>query len=85
MEHLCSGKQGMRFSGVGAAHSNGVAERAIGMTTEKARKLMTHAALRSPEGHIRGELWPMAMNRAVWLCNCTPKRQIGLSPYELWN
>ena len=85
LEHLYSGKQGIRFSGVGAAHSNGVAERAIGVITTKARKLMIHAALRSPEGHITGDLWPMAMDHAVWLYNRIPKRQSGLSPYELWN
>lgn len=45
LEQLCSGTQGIWFSCAGAAHSNGVAEGAIGVIAETAQKLMMHAAL----------------------------------------
>ena len=41
--------QGVGYSGVGAAHQNGVAERNIGTIMSMARTMMLHAAVRWPE------------------------------------
>ena len=75
--------QGLRLSGVGAHHQNGVAESNIKSITYKARALLIHAALRWPEVSDK-TLWPMALEHAVYLHNKTPKMENGLSPEELW-
>ena len=46
--------------------------------------MMLHAALRSPPDTITADLWPMAMDFAVWIWNRIPRRDTGLSPLELW-
>ena len=84
MTHLAESKQSVRFSGAGAAHQNGVAERAIRTVTEMACTIMIHAAMKSPDGTITAELWPMAMDHAVWVYNHMPKEDTGLTPAELW-
>jgi len=84
MEELLKSKQQIRFSGSGAAHQNGVAERAIQTVVNMARTMMLHAAMRSPEGMMTADLWPMAMDHAVWLYNRIPKMDTGLAPIELW-
>ena len=72
------------LSGAGAAHQNGVAKRAIKMVVSIACTMMLHAAMRSPEGTITTELWPMAMDHAVWIYNHIPKADTGLSPMQHW-
>ena len=47
--------------------------------------MMLHAAMRSPEGFIIIELWPMAMDHATWLYNHIPKMDTGISPIEIWS
>ena len=44
---------------------------------------MIHAALRWPDTAKR-ELWPLALNHAVWLHNNTPRSDSTFSPEELW-
>ena len=83
MECLLEQKQSIRFSGVGAAHQNGVAERNIKTIVDIARTILIHAAIHSEQGHITAELWPMAMDHAVWIYNRTPKMDSGMSPLEL--
>ena len=78
-------KQTIRFAGVGAPHQNSVAERAIGVVTFIALNMMLHAAMHSPEGAITANLWPMAMDYAVWLCNHLPQQDSGFSPSQLWS
>ena len=46
--------------------------------------MMLHAAMRSPEGTITAELWPMAMNHAVWIYNQIPIPDTGLSLLQHW-
>ena len=58
--------QTIDFSGVGAHHQNGVAERAIRTIVEWARTLIIHRAMHWPE-EARLDLWPFAMNYSVWL------------------
>ena len=66
-------KQQIRYSGSGAAHQNGVAERGIKTIVYMARTMMLHAAMRSREGTIKTELWPMAMDHAVWIHHHLPR------------
>jgi hypothetical protein len=78
MEH---GQQ-IRFSGVGAHHQNGVAERNIKTVVEMARCMMQHSALHWPDA-FNEALWPYAMDYACWLWNNTPHKDSGVSPMEL--
>ena len=84
MNVIASSNQDIRFSGAGAAHSNGVSERGIQHITRMARTMMLHAALRSPQDTITANLWSMAMDYAVWVWNRIPNRVTGMSPLELW-
>ena len=73
--------QQIQYSGVGAHHQNGCAERAIGTMFSIARTMMIHAKLRWPDV-IDTNIWPMAILYAEWLYNHMPK-QNGLAPVEL--
>jgi transposase InsO family protein len=85
MEDLMDSEQSVRFSGVGAAHQNGSAERNIQTIANMARTMMLHAALRSPSGFITADLWPMAMDHAAWLYNRIPSLETGLAPIKVWS
>ena len=81
-ESLLSDNQTITFSGVGTHHQNGAAERAIKTITWWARTMMLHAIIMWPE-HANTELWPMAMDQAVFIWNNLPKQESKLSPTEL--
>ena len=49
-----------------------------------ARTMLLHTALRSPEGAITAELWPMAMDHATWLYNHIPHMDTGFASVQLW-
>ena len=85
MEELLNKQKKIRFSGAGASHQNGAAERAIKTVVTMARTMLMHAALRCPEETLSTDLWPMAMNYAVWVYNMTPDIQSGLSAIEIWS
>ena len=75
--------QQIDLSGVGAHHQNGVAERAIATIIGRARAMILHATIHWPaENHT--ELWPMAIDYAVYLWNHTPRMDTGLSPVEVF-
>lgn len=77
----CDAKaQHLTFSASNAHHQNGVAERYIGTITRLARAMLLHSALFWPGEHSL-ELWPMAMDYAVWIWNHLPMDD-GLSPEE---
>ena len=76
--------QKLDFSGVGAHHQNGVAERAIRTVVESARTMMLHAAIYWPD-EADLLLWPMALEYAVHLWNHTPGRESGVAPLELFS
>ena len=78
-KHLHDQSQHITFSGVGAKHQNGVAERAIKTITWLARAMMIHSNLHWPE-HFSIDLWPFAMDYAVWLHNYLPDCDLGLAP-----
>ena len=84
MTELMDHKQTIRFSGSGAAHQNGVAERSIRTVVTMARTMMIHAAMRTADGSLNTEMWPMAMDYATWIYNHIPRRDSGASPEELW-
>ena len=88
MEQLNASKQDIRFSGSGAAHQNGVAERGIQTVVNMARTMMLHAALHAPD-LVTAELWPMALDHAVWIYNRIPRfgtgKCDGATPLELWS
>ena len=55
--------QELTFSGTGAHHQSGVAERNIQTVTEKARVMMQHSFLHWPE-EFQVDLWPFALDCA---------------------
>ena len=76
--------QGIKHSGVGGHHHNGAAENAIKNTTRKAATMMIHAALRWPD-QAEKDLWPLALDHAVYLHNHTPQKALGgRCPEEIW-
>ena len=83
LEELTKEGQGIKHSGVGGHHHNGVAENNIKTVVRRAQTMMIHAALRWPEAAEK-ELWPLAMDYAVWLHNHLPDQSTGLSPEEVW-
>ena len=83
LESLTNCNQELKFSGVGAHHQNGVAERAIRTVTEKARSMMQHAFLHWPD-EFQVQLWPFALEYACCLHNHTPSHTHGWAPLELF-
>ncbi len=80
----CTNKeQKIDYSGVGAHHQNGVAERAIRTVTSWARTMMLHQVIHWPI-EARLDLWPYALNQAIYLLNHMPKRGTRMSPIELF-
>jgi hypothetical protein len=75
--------QTMIHSGVGAHHQNGVAERAIRTITTCARTMMIHAMIHNPN-EVDKNLWPFALNYAVYLWNKMPRANGGLAPEEIF-
>lgn len=76
-------RQTIRYSGVGAHHQNGVAERAIRTISESARAMILHAAIHWPE-ETTLDLWPLAMDYAIYLWNRMPRKESGLAPLEIF-
>ena len=75
--------QTIRYCGVGAHHSNGIAERAIRTISESARSMILHAAIHWPE-ETTMDLWPLAMDYAIYLWNRMPRKDSGFAPMEIF-
>jgi hypothetical protein len=75
--------QSIKFSGVGAHHQNGIAERAIQTISASARAMLIHAMIHWP-GEVSLNLWPFAVEYAVYLWNLTPQMRSTRSPSELF-
>jgi hypothetical protein len=84
LEEIDKHHQTIEFCGVGAHHQNGIAERAIRTVTEWARAMILHAALHWPE-LASLEVWPFAMDHAVYIWNNLPKRELRISPLEIFS
>jgi hypothetical protein len=80
-EDLEDNGQTVSFSGVGAHHQNGVAERAQGTIFSWTRAQMMHQLLHWPE-QADDTLWPFSLENAVYIWNHLPDRTSGLTPYE---
>ena len=78
---IMKGAQTISYSGVGAQHQNGVAERAIRTVVERARTMLIHAAIRNPE-FVDVSLWPFALSHSCHVWNTVPKLQ-QFAPIEL--
>jgi hypothetical protein len=71
------------FSGVGAHHQNGVAERNVKTLAQWACANMLHLAHHWPsQTNVR--FWPQAIEYSIWVFNRLPHQTIGLSPNKLW-
>ena len=75
MEELLKKHQKIMFSGAGDSHQNGASERAIKTVFTMERNMLMHAELRCPEETFCTDLWPMAMDYAVWVYNRIPDMQ----------
>ena len=75
--------QSLTFSGSGAHHQNGVAERGIRTVCDIARTCLLHAALHWPDC-VDESLWPFAMDYAMHIYNNTPQITTGLTPNEIF-
>ena len=75
--------QEIDFSGVGAHHQNGVAERGVMTVTTWARAMMMHQLIHWPN-EFSPDLWPFALEHAAYLWNNLPKDKSRLSPRELF-
>ena len=65
MEDMLKNQQNIRFSGDGASHQNGAADRTIKTAVTMARTILMHAAIRCTEDTLSTDIWPMEMNYAV--------------------
>ena len=83
VQEIENGLQNIKFSGVGAHHQNGIAERGIGTILTKVRTILIHAAIRWPDAADMS-LWPMAVDYVVHQHNHMPRASAGMmSPLEL--
>ena len=83
LDDLKSKQQAIQFSGVGAHHHNGVAERAIRTISTSARTILLHAMVHWPE-HVTLDLWPFAIQYAIYIWNRLPRQSSGFSPLEIF-
>jgi hypothetical protein len=67
-EYCDRSKRKYSFSGVGAKHQNGVAERNIKTIAQWAQANMLHLATHWPQ-YASSSLWPQAIDYAVWVFN----------------
>jgi hypothetical protein len=73
--------QTISFSGVGAHHQNGAAERAIKTITSWARTMMLHVIIHWLE-QTTLDLWPFAMDHTVYCWNHLPSKNGRILPLE---
>ena len=81
--HLSNFSKIQQFSGVGAHHHNGVAEKAIQTTMSIPRTMMLHSAIHWPEVSDPS-LWPMAVQYATYLYNKNLDPSTGICPDDLF-
>ena len=77
-------RQIIDFSGTGAHHQNGIAEHGTCMTVEWSHTMLLHAAIHWPE-QADLALWPYALDYTVYLWNNMPKKDLLVSPAEIFS
>jgi hypothetical protein len=83
-QHCALQHQNYSFSGVGAKHQNGIAERNIKTVAQWARANMLHLATHWPQ-FASPKYWPQAINYAVWVFNRLPNIETGIAPNKVWS
>jgi len=83
LQDLETQNQTITYSGMGAHHQNGVAERALQTVTRWALAMMMHQLVHWP-AEFDPSLWPFALEHAVHIWNNMPKETGGLTPNELF-
>jgi hypothetical protein len=81
-EYCNQQQQHYSFSGVGAKHQHGVAERNIKTIAQWARANMLHLATHWPQ-YASLSFWPQAIDYLVWVFNKMTNMENGLSPNEI--
>jgi hypothetical protein len=78
-------RQSQSFSGISAQHQNAHAEHAIHTIMYMAWTFMVHASLHWIERGSDDDLslWSFAVKHSVWIYNCVPNVQLGLTLLEL--
>ena len=77
--------QHIRFSGAGADNQNGVTKLRTQTVIWMDHTMMIQYVMRSPQGFITDELWTMEIDHVVGMYNRMPRKDYGLSTYELWS
>ena len=75
--------QSITYSAPGTHFQNGVVERAQQLVFANARAMMLHFLIHWPQGFSE-DLWPFAVEQAVYLWNHLPRERGGPSPVELF-
>jgi hypothetical protein len=71
------------FLGVGEQHQNSRAERSIQTIMYMEHTFLVHLSLHWTDmGADDIALWPFAVKHAVWLYNCDPNIELGLTPLK---
>jgi Reverse transcriptase (RNA-dependent DNA polymerase) len=83
LQNVKDNNQSIDFSGTGAHHQNGVAERSIQTVTRWARAMLLHAVIMWPD-RADLSLWPFAMEHAIYLWNNMPKQDSRTAPLEIF-
>ena len=76
-------RQTIQYSGIGAHHHNGIAERCIRTISTSARTILLHAMIHWPD-EVTLDLWPFAIDYAVYIWNKLPRAPSHLSPEEIY-
>ena len=76
--------QTITFSGVGAHHQNGKAERYIKTIIDKARTQLLHAHIHWDQ-HLLLELWTFSVQYAIDIWNNTPHPQLDMQTLMLFS
>jgi transposase InsO family protein len=84
MKSIKRKNQTISFSGVGAHHQNGIAEKRIGDLQRSATTLLLHAQRRWPDA-ISTYLWPYALRAANDSRNTYPNRQNMECPISIFS
>jgi hypothetical protein len=84
VQDIVSRGQNAKYSGVGAHHHNGIAERAILTISNMSRTMMLHAGIHWPD-LVDSSLWPLTMEYAAYIYNHVPLLESGQAPIDIFS